>query len=216
MKKIILFAMMLLTGCAITPHAQIPAAVYDFGLQPPTDVPAASALSGQPQPWASLLVAEVTAPAWLDSQAIQYRLAYHDPAQTHSYANSRWAAAPAALLTQRIRSRITAVTNSGVVSAGDGVRADYALRLELEEFAQVFDTVEQSRAVVRLRASLVERGTRTLLAQRSFSVEQAAPTANATGAVRALTEAGDRLTGDLIDWLAAKLEEEGKKAAKRD
>ncbi|MEK7768668.1 MAG: ABC-type transport auxiliary lipoprotein family protein, partial [Pseudomonadota bacterium] len=163
---------------------------------------------------ASLLVAEATAPAWLDSQAIQYRLAYHDPAQTHSYANSRWAAAPAALLTQRIRSRITAVTNSGVVSAGDGVRADYALRLELEEFSQVFDTVEQSRVVVRLRASLVERGTRRLLIQRNFSVEQVAPAADATGAVHALTEAGDRLTGDLIDWLAAKLEEEGKKAAK--
>jgi len=137
------------------PPAQTPAAVYDFGLQPPAGVPAASAISGQPQPWASLLVAEVAAPAWLDSQAIQYRLAYHDSAQTHSYANSRWAAAPAALLTQRIRSRIAAVTHSGVVSAGDGVRADYALRLELEEFAQVFDTVEQSRAVVRLRASLV-------------------------------------------------------------
>jgi len=45
-------------------------------------------------------------------------------------------------------------------------------------------------------------------------VEQAAPTANATGAVYALTEAGDRLTGDLIGWLAAKLAEEGKKAAK--
>lgn len=215
MKKILLFAIMLLTGCAITPHAQIPVAVYDFGLQPPADVSAASVISGRPQPLASLLVAESTAPAWLDSQAIQYRLAYHDPAQTHSYANSRWAAAPAALLSQRIRSRIAAVTHNGVVSTIDGVRVDYALRLELEEFAQVFDTVEQSRAVVRLRASLIERGTRTLLAQRSFSVEQAAPTANATGAVRALTEASDRLTGDLIDWLAEKLEEEGK-AVKRD
>jgi cholesterol transport system auxiliary component len=214
MKKTLLFVMLLLTGCATAPHSQIPAAVYDFGLQSPADVPAASALSGQSQLMVSLLVAEATAPAWLDSQAIQYRLAYHDPAQTHSYANSRWVAAPAALLTQRIRSRITTVTNSGVVSAGDGVRADYALRLELEEFTQVFDTIEQSRAVVRLRASLVERSTRTLLAQRSFCVEQAAPTANATGAVRALTEAGDRLTGDLIDWLAAKLEEEGKKAVK--
>lgn len=211
MKKILLFATMLLAGCAGAPHVRTAPTVYDLGLLQSTDAPV---LSGQPQLMASLLVAEATAPAWLDSQAIQYRLAYHDFAQTHSYANSRWAAAPAALLTQRIRSRITAVTHNGVVSASDGVRADYALRLELEEFTQVFDTVEQSRAVVRLRASLVERGTRTLLAQRSFSVEQAALTANATGAVRALTEAGDRLTGDLIDWLAAELEEEGKKAVK--
>jgi len=206
MKKILLVATMLLTGCAITPQARIAPTVYDLGLMQPTD---ASAPSGQPL-MASLLVAEATAPTWLDSQAIQYRLAYHDPSQTHGYANSRWAAAPAALLTQRIRSRIAVVTNNGVVSASDGVRADYVLRLGLEEFAQVFDTAEQSRVVVRLRASLVERGTRRLLAQRNFSVEQAAPTADATGAVHALTEAGDRLTGDLIDWLAAKLAGEGK------
>ncbi|MCX7184443.1 MAG: ABC-type transport auxiliary lipoprotein family protein [Nitrosospira sp.] len=211
MKKILLVATMLLTGCAIAPSARIAPTVYDLGLIQPTD---ASALSGQPQLTASLLVTEATAPTWLDSQAIQYRLAYHDPAQAHVYANSRWAAAPAALLTQRIRSRIAAVVDSGVVSASDGVRADYVLRLGLEEFSQVFDTVEQSRVVVRLRVSLVERGTRRLLAQRSFSVEQSAPTADAVGAVHALSEAGDRLSGDLIDWLAAKLAEEGKKAEK--
>lgn len=207
MKKILVLAIILLAGCAGAPHVRIAPTVYDLGLLQSTDAPA---LSGQPRLRASLLVAEATAPAWLDSQAIQYRLAYHDPAQTHNYANSRWAAAPATLLTQRIRSRITVVTNSGVVSASDGVRADYALRLELEEFTQVFDTVEQSRVVVRLRASLVERGTRTLLAQRSFSVEQAAPTANATGAVHALTEASDKLTGDLIDWLVARPEAGGR------
>lgn len=213
MKKILLVATMLLTGCAITPPARVVPTVYDLGLIQSAD---ASALSGQPQLTASLLVTEATAPTWLDSQAIQYRLAYHDPAQAHAYANSRWAAAPAALLSQRIRSRIAAVVDNGVVSASDGVRADYVLRLGLEEFSQVFDTVEQSRVVVRLRVSLVERGTRRLLAQRSFSVEQPAPTADAVGAVHALSEAGDRLSGDLIDWLAAKLAEEEKKTARRD
>ncbi len=215
MKKILLFTIVLLTGCAIAPHTQIPVAMYDFGLQSPTDASAASVISDQSQLRVSLLVAEATAPIGLNSQAIQYRLAYHNPAQTHNYANSRWAAAPTALLTQKIRNHITAVTNNGVISAGDGVRADYTLRLELEEFSQVFDTIEQSHAVVRLRASLVERGTRTLLAQRSFSMEQVAPTANVTGAVHALAVASDKLTRELIDWLIAKLEEE-KKAIKKD
>lgn len=211
MKKILLLvSSILLAGCIGTPHVRIAPMVYDLGLLQSTHV---STPAGQPQLRASLLVAETAAPAWLDTQAIQYRLAYHDPAQTHNYANSRWAAAPAALLTQRIRHRITAVTDNGVVSASDGVRVDYVLRLELEEFIQVFDTVEQSRAVVRLRATLVERGTRRLLAQRGFGVEQAASTADATGAVRALTEAGDRLSGNLIDWLAAKLAEDERKVS---
>jgi cholesterol transport system auxiliary component len=95
-----------------------------------------------------------------------------------------------------------------VVSANDGVRANYALRLELEEFTQVFDTADRSHAVVRLRASVIKRGTRLLLAQHSFSVERAAPTANAAGAVRALTEASDKMIEDLINWLAKKLPED--------
>ena len=86
MKKILVLAIILLAGCAGAPHVRTAPAVYDLGLLQPTD---ASTLSGQPRLRASLLVAEATAPAWLDSQAIQYRLAYHDPAQTHSYANSR-------------------------------------------------------------------------------------------------------------------------------
>lgn len=197
-------AVTLLAGCATT-RTQAPAAIYDFGLQRLSD-----ATPSQPVLSASLSVA-VTSSAGLDNPAIQYRLAYHDPARSYLYASNRWAAAPATLLAQRIKTRIAAVNNNGVVSASDGIHADYALRLELEEFAQVFDTIDQSHAVVRLRASLIERSTRLLLAQHSFSVEQAAPAANAAGAVQALTGASDKLIDNLIDWLAEKLPEETKK-----
>lgn len=205
-------AAMLLAGCA-TPRTQTPTAIYDFGLERPSVASsAADASSSEPRLSASLLVA-ATSPAWLDNAAIQYRLLYHDPARSYTYASSRWAAAPATLLTQRIKDRIAGVNNDGVVSTGDGVRADYALRLELEEFTQVFDTPHQSRAVIKLRASLIERNTRSLVAQRSFSLAQAAPSANAEGAVRALTEASGKLIENLIDWLAEKLPAEKKKAS---
>jgi cholesterol transport system auxiliary component len=197
-------AIMLLAGCATT-RPQTSVAIYDFGLQQSSDT-----APNQPRLSASLSVG-VTSPAWLDSPAIQYRLAYHDLARSYLYASSRWASAPATLLTQRIKTRIAAVSDDGVVSASDGVHANYALRLELEEFTQVFDTTDQSHAVVRLRASLIERSTRLLLAQRSFSMEQLAPAANAAGAVHALTEASDKLIANLIDWLAEKLPEETKK-----
>ena len=204
-----ILAMMLLAGCALS-RTQTPTAIYDFGLGGSTVASGAADTSAdQPRLSSSLLVA-ATSPAWLDNTAIQYRLVYHDPARSYTYASSRWSAAPATLLTQRIKSRIAGVSNDGVVSAGDGVRADYALRLELEEFTQVFDTPDQSRALIRLRASLIERSTRSLLAQRSFSIEQAAPAANAAGAVRSLTEASDKLIERLIDWLAEKLPEETK------
>lgn len=202
MRMIPIIGMIMLAGCA-APRTQTTPAIYDFGLQRLAVSSAADAYS-QPRLSASLLVMAAS-PVWLDNPAIQYRLAYQDLAQSYIYANNRWAAAPATLLTQRIKSRLAAVSNDGVVGANDGVGADYTLRLELEEFTQIFDTTDQSRAVVRLRASLIERSTRMLLAQRSFNVEQAAATANAIGAVHALTDASDKLIGILIDWLSAEL-----------
>ena len=116
-------AVLLLAGCA-TPRAQTPTAVYDFGLERPFIASgAADTSSSPPQLFASLLVA-ATSPTWLDNPAIQYRLAYHDPARSYTYASSRWAAAHATLLTQRVKGYIASVSNKGVVSAGDGVRAD--------------------------------------------------------------------------------------------
>jgi cholesterol transport system auxiliary component len=206
MKKFLVLAMVALTGF-VAPRMQTPTAIYDFGLRQFTTAANNAEASGDVRLQASLLVAGATAPAWLDSTAIHYRLAYHDPAQAHVYASNRWASPPATLLTQWIRSRIAGISDGGVMSAADSVQTDYILRLELEEFTQVFDTADQSRAVVKLRASLINRGTRSLAAQRSFHIEQAALTPNAAGAVRALTEASDKLIGDLLGWLVEELPE---------
>ena len=209
MKKFLILAIVALAGCS-APRAQAPVAIYDFGMQRLAAVPGTIKTSGDMRLRASILVPDALAPVWLDSTAILYRLAYQDLAQVYAYASSRWAATPATLLTQRIRSRIAMVNDDGVVSATEGARTDYALRLELEEFTQIFDTTDQSRAIVKLRASLIDRRTRLLLSQRSFSIEQSAPAPNASGAVRALTEASDNLVGSLIGWLGEELPEESK------
>jgi cholesterol transport system auxiliary component len=143
------------------------------------------------------------APAWLDHSGIAYRLHYHDLARHQVYANSRWVAAPAALLTQRLRSRFSAVA-TGVVASGEGVRADYALHLELEDFSQFFETPETSRVAVVVRATLVRLADRTLRAQRSFTVQRPA-SPDAAGAVAALGEASDALIRELLEWTAENL-----------
>lgn len=210
MRHFLVLAIMVLAGCA-APRAQRPVSIYDFGLQWLATASEAGEASSNKRLQASLLVADATAPVWLDTTTIHYRLAYHDPAQLHVYGSNRWAATPAVLLSQRIRSRIARINDEGVMSAVDGARTDYTLRLELEEFTQVFETTDQSRAIVKLRASLIERGTRLLMAQRSFHIEQPAVEPNAAGGVRALTEASDKLIGNLIDWLVEELPEESNK-----
>ena len=78
------------------------------------------------------------------------------------------------------------------------------LRLELEEFSQLFDAPGASSGVLRLRATLSQRGAggEALLAQRSFIARQSAPTADASGGVRALTAATDQVVKDIEAWLA--------------
>ena len=204
MKKLYFFFCIWLTGCAISPQNERLISVYDFGLQQISNTDNTT-VTQQKELSTSLLIAEAKSPVWLNSNAIQYRLAYRDPTQSYTYANSRWAAAPATLLTHHIRNSIATTTNNKVLSTSDSVKADFILRLELEEFSQIFDAVDESHVIVRLRVSLINRSSRLLKAQRSFSIKLVAPTADASGAVQALTEASDKLTGDLISWLAEEL-----------
>jgi cholesterol transport system auxiliary component len=198
---LMLLGALLLTACSLGPAQKDAPAVYDLGA-PRQDA------ANQPRIYASLLVHAVAAPAWLDTTAIIYRLNYQDAARQRAYANSRWAAAPAALLTQRLRGRLAAASDGGVVGAGDSARADYTLRVEIEDFSQVFVTADESRAVIVARASIFNAAKRTLLAQKSFSTTRPAASANAEGGVRALAAAGDETIEAIAVWAAASMAQE--------
>jgi cholesterol transport system auxiliary component len=77
------------------------------------------------------------------------------------------------------------------------------LHLELEEFSQLFEAPDKSSGVLRLRATVTQRSAagETLLAQRSFIVQQTAATSDASGGVRALTAATDQAIQEMAVWL---------------
>lgn len=205
MKKILLLILIIffLTGCSILHKPQSAISTYDFGIQ---HSPLSEQLSKQPQPYRrSLLVADATAPTWLDNTAIHYRLLYHNSAQSHAYANSRWIAAPATLLTQQIRNRIVTNTHEQVIIDSGAAKADYSLQIELDEFTQLFDTTNSSHVIVSIRVSLIERSSRKLLAQKDFSTKENAPSADAAGAVFALSSASNKLIDELVSWLTLEL-----------
>jgi cholesterol transport system auxiliary component len=196
LRAALLMLLALLAGCAIGPQARQGMANYDFGL-PRADKDA------NPRLQQDLVVADVTAPAWMDNSAIYYRLAYLDATRPRAYALSRWVMSPAALLGQRLRAAIARGSKAGVFAPADGARAEYTLRLELEEFSQVFDAADNSHAALRLRATLMRK--RDVVAQQDFDVEHAAATPNAEGGVRALIAASDAAGEKLVDWLAANM-----------
>jgi cholesterol transport system auxiliary component len=188
-------------GCLPRPKAQPEPRLYDFGPPPATT----AATSAGPLLTSAVLVRLPEAPLWLDSTAIVYRLGYDEPARIRSYAYSRWVGSPMRLLGELLRRRV-AERSATVVTAEAGLGTDeYLLQLQVDEFSQFFDAPGESRVVIRGRASLLRHGTREVAAQRGFTVERPAPSADAEGAVQGLADASRELTDRVLAWLAEML-----------
>jgi cholesterol transport system auxiliary component len=183
-------APVLLTACATPPGG---VARFDLGL-PPTGTALEPHLAN------ARTLAEVSAPARLDSPAIVYRLAYDDANQVRAYAQSQWVAAPARLLSQRLRERLSLALSAGIVRTDETPASDYLLRVELEEFSQVFDTPTTSHAVLQARATLIDLRRHELVAQHVFEVQRPALSPNAVGAAHGLGDAVDQFITELLHW----------------
>jgi cholesterol transport system auxiliary component len=186
---------------------------YDFGALPdggalaasssalssvPSSAPSSAHSSAHSSP-AAIRLSPVTAPATLSSDAFQYRLRYADDQQVHVYAGSRWTEPPPQLLTARLRDRIA--RQGRVLDSSDGGPSVPVLKVELDEFSQVFDKPGESQGVVRMRATLLHGS--TLIAQQSFTATSPAASADAVGGAHALSLASDAAIGQLLAWLAA-------------
>ena len=81
------------------------------------------------------------------------------------------------------------------------------LRIELQEFSQVFATPLASHGVLQGQVSLID-GKRRLIAGQALNIERPAPTPDAAGGVQALVQTGQELGRQLAAWLD-RLEREG-------
>lgn len=175
-------AALVLGACALGGNkAGPPPAVFDLGPLASTAV----------VPLPDLLLTEISAPPWLAGAGIAYRLVYLNEFQAQHYRDSRWAAPPAALLTERLRQKLAQGTRG---SSGKPV----LLRLELAEFEQRFGSPTQSEVRVSLRARLGEGANLT----QTFEHVKPSRSADAAGAVLAFSEASDEILGQVLAWAA--------------
>ncbi|HSV82088.1 MAG TPA: ABC-type transport auxiliary lipoprotein family protein [Ramlibacter sp.] len=194
-------AALLLAACNALPDKPVREVHYDFG--PGTVAEAAAAAAGAP-----LVLAELEVSASLETSALLYRLAYADPRQLRAYAFAAWSAPPGQLLRQRLREHLALErpvldASAGAAIARRGGAVPPVLRVELEEFSHVFDSQTDSKGLLRLRCTLMENtpaGER-LVAQRSFTVQRPATSADAAGGVRALSEAAETAALEVAAWL---------------
>ncbi|NVD96389.1 membrane integrity-associated transporter subunit PqiC [Massilia sp. BJB1822] len=181
----------ILSGCAGS-KAVHPTA-FDFGPLPAiSSAPAAPVVP-------ALVVADISGPASLDSQRMQYRLLYDDAQQPRPYAYNSWSVTPLQLMTQRVKARI-AQSGVKVLGTQDAASGLPLLRIEADEFSQNFSSPQQSTASISLRASLFRA--HRLVDQRTFSRSTPAPSADAPGGAQALAGGTDAIAADILAWLA--------------
>ena len=193
-----------LSGCAL-PNKPVRATLYDFG-PGPLSTPASTRQAMLP----ALAIDEITTSGGsLENQAVLYRLGYADAQQLRPYSKARWSMPAAQLVRQRLLSRMgerRAVFNAGSSVALNRIQGNalpLRLRLELEEFSQLFSAPDASVGLIRLRATLVDitPAGEKLLGQRSIVVQRPASSADAPGGVRALTAGTDGAIEELDQWL---------------
>ena len=195
----------MLLGCSALPDKPVRASMYDFGPGNLTPQP-----STRQAPLPALAIDDIsTSGGALDNQAVLYRLAYQDAQQLRPYSQARWSMPPAQLVRQRLREQlgmqraIFDARSALALNRSQAAILPQLLRLDLEEFSHVFTTPEASVGVIRLRATLIEQATsgEKLLAQRIVVVQRPAPSADAPGGVKALTQATDAAIEELAAWL---------------
>jgi len=189
-----------LPACTINAPAREAPALYDLG-------PRAAAGRRDRRIPGTLLIPAVASPAWLETTGIVYRLNYDDPNRLRAYNTARWVSTPAMLLTEELRSRFAGPVDQ-VVGAVDGTQADYVLRVDLEDYTQSFDAPDRSRVALRVRATLVDRRTRAVMAQHAFTAGRAAEP-NAAGAADALADCAGEMIENMLDWVAQNLKNSG-------
>ena len=194
-----------LAGCSALPDKPARSLMYDFG---PGSLTAAPVSRQAPLP--ALAVDEIKTPGGaLENMAVLYRLGYADGQQLRPYSHARWSMPPAALIRERLRDRLS--QRRVVFNAGDSAALNRTqnavlpvlLKIDLEEFSQFFTSAEASIGLVRLRATLLEvtPSGEKLVGQRTLVVQRPAPSADAPGGVRALTEATDAAIDEIDQWL---------------
>lgn len=200
-----IFSASVLGGCSALPDKPQRATLFDFG---PGTVTQQATTRQAPLP--ALAIDDVTtAGGVLDNSAVLYRLGYRDEQELRVYALARWSMPPAQLVRQRLRDRLSLsrpvydARESLALNRSQNAVLPLQVRLELLEFSHFFSAPDTSFGLVKLRATLVEvtPAGEKLINQRAITVQRPAPSADASGGVRALTLATDAAIQEIEQWL---------------
>jgi cholesterol transport system auxiliary component len=126
------------------------------------------------------------APVWLWDERIRYRLLYENPTVIRHYNLDRWEAPFPVLLERRLNI--------------NGKRP-FTVHINLTQFEQQFETVNQARVVMSLMVSVFAARDHRLIANRSFNLSQSTVSPDAAGAIAGFVTLTEQGKTDIQAWL---------------
>lgn len=195
----------LVAGCSVLPKPPSRVDIFDFG--PGLTKTAEASQAATPLP--PIALADFTSAGVPDGRsALFYRLAYSNAQMLYPYTQARWSQPPTTLMQLAVRDRL-GVRRS--VIYGDqnidqqikGGQSPTVLRAEVEEFSQVFQSEKDSVGLVRVRVSMVDslKAGDELIDQRVFVAQRPAPTPDAAGGAKALSDAAAQVADEIAQWV---------------
>jgi cholesterol transport system auxiliary component len=187
----LLLPLALLAGCSALSGKREPYTTYAprYGATPPPS-------DAAPVGWQLGVELPLTSAA-LDSRRIAVM---PSPGVLEVYKNARWRDTPPALVRDLL---VQAFEDSGrivgVGSAGSSLRGDYALGMELRDFAAEY-LEGAPHAVIRLNVKLLDYSTNRVLAARTFDRSEPMDGAGASDAARAFERAFAVLLPRIVEW----------------
>jgi len=134
------------------------------------------------------------APVWLWDERIRYRLLYEDATAIRHYNLDRWEAPVPALLERRL-------TMNG--------KRPFTVHINLTQFEQQFETVNQARVVMSLTVSVFAASDYRLITNRSFNLSQNTVSPDAAGAIAGFVTLTEQAKTDIQAWLETLPDAEG-------
>ncbi|MDO9205307.1 hypothetical protein [Methylotenera sp.] len=157
-------------------------AIYDFGLSVPSESNQTNTLK--------VLLEEPAAVESLNHNKIRYRLNYQNPSRVFFYTESRWAGLPTELFSSKL-SKIVNLTKTPM---------NCSLKLKIEAFDQVFQTVATSEGIVQLSALVVEKKSQKIISSQLITESVTSLSPNAQGGTAALQQASENALKKVITW----------------
>ncbi len=191
-RRLLIALPLLLAGCSSLLNVQrTPFTIYSPQYAVPAGSPAGARVDWQ------LAVETPLASDTLDTARI---LVMPSPGVLEVFPVARWRdSAPAMLRSLVVQGFENSGRIVGVGSATSGLRADYALAIDLRDFQLEYHD-GTPRAAIRFQARLLDYTSSRVLATQAFSAESPAGAADAASAFAAFETALDTVIPELVDW----------------